>query len=145
MKNISYFLLDLQAKNNTKLMITFEKDKVYFKKAHNNYDHLGINRAYNKIKEKDYSWDKILKDIKNYIKNWPICIKNKTGKKINTKTKVIITKGPLERLVIEGWELDQNLKEITRYALVIDMINNFSKFLFSKPIKSQYKIIIQLI
>ena len=52
--------------------------------------------------------------------------------KINPKTKVIITRGPLERWVIDCWKLDQNLKEISRYTFVIDMIDHFSKF---KPIK----------
>ena len=111
-------------------MIPFEKDKFnILKNAHNNNGHLGINRTYNKIKENGYFWDNIINDIKNYIGNCPNCIKIKAGKKINAKTKVIITKGPLERVVIDGWELDQNLKDITGYTWVIDMIVHFSKFL----------------
>ena len=38
-------------------------------------------------------------------------------------------------MVIDGWELDQKLKEIAGYIWVIDMIDHFSKYLLSKPIK----------
>ena len=39
-------------KNNVKLIIQFNKDKInILNRAHNNNGHLGINRTYNKIKE----------------------------------------------------------------------------------------------
>lgn len=40
-----------------------------------------------------------------------------------------MTKGPLERVVADGWELDEYLKKITGYNWVIDLIDHFSKFL----------------
>ena len=53
-------------------MIPFEKDKFnILNNAHNNNDHLGINRAYNKIKENGYFLDNIINDIKNFIGNCP--------------------------------------------------------------------------
>ena len=60
----------------------------------------------------------------------------KAGKNINVKTKTIISKGPLERVVVDGWELDNQLKEITGYSWVIDMVDHFSKFLISVPVKN---------
>ena len=52
-----------------------------------------------------------------------ICLKRK---KININLKTIITKGPLESIVIDGWELDQELKNITGFNWVIDLIEHFS-------------------
>ena len=65
-------------------------------------------------------------DVKAYIKECPKCIMVKAGKNIVNKPKVIISKGPLERVVIDGWELDDHLKEVTTYTWVIDMIDHFS-------------------
>ena len=48
---------------------------------------------------------------------------SKKRKKINQKTKVIVTKGPLERVVVDGWQLDNDVKNITGYTWVIDMID----------------------
>ena len=75
-------------------------------------------------------------DVKAYIKNCPKFIMVKTGKKIVNKPKVIISKGLLKREVIDGCELDEDLKEVTIYTWVIDMIDHFSKFLLSKPVKN---------
>jgi len=60
----------------------------------------------------------------------------KKGTVIKPKSKVIITKGPLERLVADGWELDEELKTITGFNWVIDLIDHFSKFIMSIPIKN---------
>ena len=63
-------------------MIPFEKDKFnILNNAHNNNDHLGINRTYNKIKENGYFLDNIINYIKNFIGNCPNWIKIKAGKK----------------------------------------------------------------
>ena len=55
-------------------------------------------------------------DVKAYIKDCPKCIMVKAGKNIVNKPKVIVSKGPLERVVIDGWELDEDLKEMTTYT-----------------------------
>ena len=61
---------------------------------------------------------------------------DKTGNAIKPKAKVIITKGPLERLVADRWELDEELKTITGFNWIIDLIDHFSKFIMSIPIKN---------
>jgi hypothetical protein len=48
----------------------------------------------------------IIKDIKEFINNFSKCIMAKNGKFIKPKSKMIIAKGPLERIMIDGWELD---------------------------------------
>ena len=105
-------------------------------KGHNNTGHLGINRTNDKIKELGYFWECMNEDVKAYIKDCPKCIMVKAGKNIVNKPKVIVSRGPLERVVIDGWELDEDLKEVTTYTWVIDMIDHFSKFLLSKPVKN---------
>ena len=107
----------MSRKNNIKLRIPFYNEKYnILEKAHNNTGHIGINRTNNKIKELGYFWDSMNEDIKAYINDCPKCIMVKAGKKIINKPKVIISKGPLERVVIDGWELDDDLKETTNYT-----------------------------
>ena len=134
--NILYFT-GYGGKNNIKLRIPFYNEKKnILEKAHNNTGHLGINRTNDKIKELGYFWECMNEDVKAYIKDCPKCIMVKAGKNIVNKPKVIVSKGPLERVVIDGWELDEDLKEVTTYTWVIDMIDHFSKFLLSKPVKN---------
>ena len=64
--------------------------------------------------------------VKEYIDNCPHCIMAKKGNIIKPKAKVIITKGPLERVVADGWELDEKLKTIIGFNWVIDLIDHFS-------------------
>ena len=41
----------------------------------------------------------------------------------------ILVKGPLERLVIDGWKLPNSLAELPGYTSVIDVIDHFTKYL----------------
>jgi len=77
-----------------------------------------------------------MEDVKSVINNCVKCLQIKNGKEIKVNPKVIITKGPLERIVVDGWELDEDLKKITVYNWVIDLIDHFSKFLMSIPVKN---------
>ena len=134
--NILYFT-GLAHKKNIKLRIPYEIEKknLIFR-AHNLNGHIGINRTINKIKEFEIYWENMSEDIIEYIKACPKCILSKAGKKIKEAKKVIITKGPLERVVVDGWELDDTLKIITGYNWVIDIIDHFSKFMMSIPIEN---------
>ena len=40
-------------------------------------------------------------------------------------------KGPLELIVIDGWELDIDIRNITGFTHIVDIIVHFSKFLIS--------------
>ena len=122
-------------KNNYKLRVPFENEKYSILSfVHINNGHLGINRTYNKIKELGLFWETMLEDIKEFINNSSKCIMSKNGKFIKTKSKMIIAKDPLERIVIDGWELDIDIKNITHYNWVIDIVDHFSKFLMSIPV-----------
>ena len=67
----------------------------------------------------------MIEDVKSFIDNCAACFFTKKSKNINLKTKVIITKGNLERLVADGWQLDEDLKSIMGYNWVIDMVEFF--------------------
>jgi hypothetical protein len=75
-------------------------------------------------------------DVKDFIDNCPQCILAKKGKSIKPKDKIIITKGPLDRVVAYGWELDDELKSLTGFNWVMDIIDHFSKFLMSIPVEN---------
>ncbi len=49
--------------------------------------------------------------------------------------KQIITKGGKERYIANGWQLHTELANESRYKWVIDIIDHFSKFMVSYPIK----------
>ena len=121
----------------SKLKIPFLNEKInIITTAHSNNGHLRINRTTAKIKEMEYFWEFKVEDIKDFIENCAKRIMSKKGKNITPKIKFIITKGPLERIVADGWELDEDLKIITRFHWVVDIIDHFSKFLMSIPIKN---------
>ena len=122
-------------KSNCKLRVPFENKKYnILSYAHINYGHLGINRTYNKIKELGLFRETMIEDIKEFINKCSKCIIPKNGKFIKPKSKIIIAKGPLERIVIDGWELDIDIKNIAPYKWVIDIVDHFSKFLMSIPV-----------
>ena len=71
----------------------------------------------------------MLGDVLSYIKYDCIqCINQKSREKIDAKSKIIITKGPKERFIIDGFQLDQITAEITGFSYVIEIIDHFSKF-----------------
>jgi len=136
-ENNNLYFTGLARKRNCKLRIPYinEKNNI-ITLAHLNNGNIGINRTISKIKELGYYWDYLSEDVKEYIDNCPQCIMTKKGIMIKPKSKVIITKGPLERLVVNGWELDEELKAITGFNWVIDLVDYFSKFIKCIPIKN---------
>lgn len=71
----------------------------------------------------------MIEDIINYIKyDCEICINQKSGEKLNVNKKILVTIGPKERFIIDGFELDEITKEITGYSHAIEIIEHFSPF-----------------
>ena len=102
-ENNNLYFTGLAGKRNCKLRIPYinEKNNI-ITLAHLNNGHIGINRTISKIKELGYYWDYLSEDVKEYIDNCPQRIMTKKGITIKPKSKVIITKGPLERLMLAG-------------------------------------------
>ena len=99
------------------------------KSNHKDNGHLGGNRTVFKIIEKGFKWDNMLDDVMNYIKyECKECINQKNGERIKVKSKIIVTKGPKERFIIDGFQLDDFTKEITGYSYVIEIIYSLYKY-----------------
>ena len=71
------------------------------------------------ISEENFYWKSIRNDCKQYVLECPSCIKSKAGKVIKPIQKKIISKGPKERYVIDGWKLHEDLANISGYTWVI--------------------------
>jgi len=106
------------------------------KMYHDKRGHINSERVILEIKIHKYYWKSIRNDVKNYIKNCAECMRNKIGEPIKLKPIKIISKGPCERFVIDGWKLPKHLVEITGYEWVIDVIDHFTKYLWSYPVKN---------
>ena len=131
------FFTGYAGKNNCRLRVPFYNEKYnILANAHINNGHIGINRTVDKIKEAGFFWETMLDDVKEYIGNCSKCILSKKGKNINQKVKKIIPLGPLDRVVIDGWALDEDIKSLTGYSHIIDIIDHFSKYLLSIPVKN---------
>ena len=104
-------------------------------KFHDKRGHISSERVILEIKKHKFYWKTIRNDVKKYIKNCAQCMRNKIGVSIKITPIKIITKGPCERFVIDGWRLPKHLAEITGYEWVIDIIDHFTKYLWSYPVK----------
>lgn len=51
--------------------------------------------------------------VTNYIAKCPVCLKMKGGKVIKPVPIQIKTQGPLERVVMEGWKLHNELANVS--------------------------------
>ena len=67
----------------------------------------------------------MINDIIDFIKYECIeCINRISGEKLNNnKIKVIVTKGPKERYVIDGFQLDEITKSVSNYSYIIEILN----------------------
>lgn len=110
--------------NHVKLQIHLEVEKFnLIRTIHKDNGHLWGNRTVSKIIEKGFQWDNIIKDVLDYIKyESKECINMKSGERIVVKSKILITKGPKERYVFDGFQLDELTKELTDYSYIIEII-----------------------
>ena len=112
----------------------FEKNAI-LNNVHLNQGHLGYQRLYKGIREKKYYWKGMVEDCKQYVSKCVVCLKQRGGKRLTLAPKNIETKGSKERYVADGWKLFKELSESTGFMWVIDIIDYFSKFMGSFPIK----------
>ena len=56
--------------------------------------------------------ENIKNDIKNYINNCALCLRIKGGISFKPIPKKIIPKGPLERIVVDEWKINNDLSKI---------------------------------
>ena len=98
-------------------------------KTHTDNDHLGANRIVEKIMKKGYKRENITDSILEYIiYECEFCTNERSDEKIKILNKILITKGPKELYVFDGFELDEITKEKTGYSHIIEIIDHFSKY-----------------
>ena len=107
-----------------------------FQKYHNNNNHISYKRIFKEIKEANYNWKTLRNDCLNYFKHCPVCIRQKAGINIKPSPTPIIPKGPRERYVINCWKLHNELATLSGYTWILDIIDHFSKFMMSFPVKT---------
>ena len=103
--------------------------KIIMDNLHELSCHRGINTLYNLIKDQDFIWFGIFKDLKFYIKNCIIC--QQLHKNINKKSPVkqILSNAPKERYVVDLLEIDKNIDDnLQRYKYILNIIDHFTKF-----------------
>ena len=59
--------------------------------------------------DEKFYWKSVKNDCLNYVMKCTYCIRIKSGIPINPKPKIIITKGPKNRFVIDGWKFHKEL------------------------------------
>lgn len=65
-----------------------------------------------------------------------MCIHQKPGINIKPSPTPIILKGQRERYLVDGWKLHNELVTLTGFTWVLDIIDLFSKFMMSFPVKT---------
>ena len=71
-------------------------------------------------------------DVANTIKLCKFCDKPNKFKSLPKKNKIILDNGPHYRYVADIWYLNQDIRDITDYNYVLDIIDHFNKWLFTK-------------
>ena len=119
-----------------KIPYKFEVPLIFYN-AHINKIHFSINKSKENLFLSDFYYEGITKDFLSYINNCPICSNTKKIKKITMPKKLIIEEGPHFRYQMDIWYLPKDIAESSNYNYVLDIIDHFSKWLFSYPLKEK--------
>ena len=90
----------------------------------------------NLIINEGFYWENFSSDIKSIIKACPICTSN-IHNKIKMPIKLIEDFGPHYRYICDIWYLDEDLKKNNDFKYCLDVIDHFSKFLYSYLLKDK--------
>ena len=77
------------------------------------------------------------KDVDNTIKLCKFCDKPNKFKSLTKKIKIILDNGPHYRYVADLWYLNQDIRDITDYNYVLDIIDHFSKWYYGYLLKTK--------
>ena len=120
-------------KKNFRIPFEFEKESI-LSKTHSSTGHASYHRLYNAIKDTGIFWDSLTNDCKEFVNNCPTCIKLRNHKSLKPKILIIKTKGPKIRYVVDGWKLHKIIASRSGFSWVIDLVDHFSKFMWSYAI-----------
>ena len=123
--------------NNVEFVKPSDRDRIFdLYHASTIGGHSGINRTYNRIKEK-YIWENLKKDIENRIQKCDTCQRNKL-KRVRTKQPMIITDTPFKTFDKIAMDIIGPLnitKNGNKFILTIQ--DQLSKFLIAVPLQDQ--------
>ena len=86
---------------------------IIFNNYHNKKGLISVKRVIQEIKSANYYWKTIHNDCNKLYSKIPVCLKMKGGKVIKPVPIQIKTQGPLERVVMEGWKLHNELANVS--------------------------------
>ena len=129
-----------------KIPYIIELSFIFYSCHVNKITHNSIKRSKEKLKESEYYYEGITKDLMEYISNCPKCNTNKTAKKVKAPMKLLIEEGPHYNVQMDLWYLGEDIAELTCYNYILDIIDVFSKWMLSYPLikKTSQEILICL-
>ena len=116
-----------------KIPFTLELPYIFFS-AHVSISksmHFSINKSKENILNCEYYYEGITKDLLSYIQTCPKCNGDKNLKNVKRPMKIIIEEGPHFRVQMDIWYINEDIAKICGYNYLLDIIDVFSKFVFS--------------
>ena len=142
----SYFLKDDRLyykykKNNNeiknkKIPYKYEVDTIFFNAHIENY-HFNFDKAKEKLYEGEFYFEGITSKLKDYINSCPYCLSKNSLIKVDFPEYPIIDEGPHYEYQIDLWYLSDDIIMETEYKYIVDIIDHFSKWLWSYPINEK--------
>ena len=105
--------------------------------AHVQEFHVCYNKSKNILNEGEYYFERITSELKKYITECPKCNALKNLKTVNVPEKVVLNEGPRYEIQLDIWYLPPDIKLETDYKFVLDIVDHFSKWIWSYPLKTK--------
>lgn len=108
--------------------------------------HYSVRKSKENILSSDYYYEGITKDLVDFIKNCPKCKAENSLTPVKKPMKLNIENGPHSKIQMDIWYLNDDISKACGYKYVLDIIDVFSKWMFSYPLlhKSAEEILICL-
>lgn len=87
--------------------------------------------------EGEFYYETITADLKRFISNCERCDATRHLKKVNVPERAIINEGPRDEYQMDLWYLPPDMLKYTDFKYVFDIVDHFSKWLWSYPVKNK--------
>ena len=104
---------------------------IIIKNIHINNKHAGERKMRKYTIDSGFIYSGYSTYIKNFIKNCQVCCSSRNINKIKMPIKQILDQGPHFRYEVDIWYLDEKLKTNNNYNYCLDLIDHFSKYIYS--------------
>ena len=116
------------------IKFNFYMKKLYIKSINYFYyaiiNHCGRIQTINFLHNNNWYWHRMNREVQATINLCANCNKPHKFKKLKIKLKVILDDGPHYLYVADLWKLCKEIKNMSGYSYVIDIIDHFSKFYY---------------